>query len=218
MNLNKSILVCVLLSFSCVPQLVQGQVKYTPDHPEVKAMADAAVGFLKSRRTGMSREYRALAALAIVEHGKRYSGRVPKSDSIVKAACENIAANIDGITNENEMYFPSLATILLAETDARAYKDEIKQLLAFIQSRQEVNGSFTYVNDNNATSDTSQTQFAATCNVRSQASWLQCGREDGQRDFGMDFGCWFTQSRGLVLQIQHRWLSFSGTANCKVVA
>jgi len=161
MKATKTVSVCLFLCLACLPQIGQAQVKYSPDHPEVKAMADAAVGFLKSGRPGMSREYRALAALAIVEHGKRYSGRVPKSDSLVKAACDDIVSDIDGmIGGENEMYFPSLAMILLAETDALKYKEEIKKLLAFIKSRQEANGSFTYRSETN-TADTSQTQFAA---------------------------------------------------------
>ena len=160
MNLKKSIAVCLFLCLVGFSQFTEGQVTYSPDHPEVKAMADAGVRFLLSGRPGMSREYRALAALAIVEHGKRYQGRVPKSTPLVKSACEDIAADIDRIKNENEMYFPSLAIILLAETDALKYKDEIKELLKFMKYRQEPNGAFSYAADKN-TADTSQTQFAA---------------------------------------------------------
>jgi hypothetical protein len=160
MNLQKAVSAFLFLCIAGFSQSSEAQVTYTPDHPDVKAMADAGVAFLQSGRPGMSREYRALAALAIVEHGKRYQGRVPKSVPLVKSACEDIAADIEKIKEENEMYFPSLALILLAETDAPKYKEEIKELLKFMKFRQEPNGAFSYVTDNN-TADTSQTQFAA---------------------------------------------------------
>ena len=160
MNLQKAVSAFLFLCIAGFSQSSEAQVTYTPDHPDVKAMADAGVAFLQSGRPGMSREYRALAALAIVEHGKRYQGRVPKSVPLVKSACEDIAADIERIKEENEMYFPSLALILLAETDAPKYKEEIKELLKFMKFRQEPNGAFSYVTDNN-TADTSQTQFAA---------------------------------------------------------
>lgn len=153
----------VLIGFVCslLPSTNFGQLVYTPEHDEVKAMADAGVAFLNGTATSQSIQNRTLCSLAIVEHAKRYNGAVPKSNALVNATCQELANSINRIiNNEGEMYFPSLAIILLAETDAQAYKDEINQLLKFVESRQESNGSFTYKVETN-TSDTSQTQFAA---------------------------------------------------------
>ncbi len=134
--------------------------KYSPEHPDVKAMADKGVEFLTSGRMNNALEYRTLVAYAVVEHGKRYNGTSPKNHPLVKGACEEIVSTIEAVKVSREIYFPALALILLAETDARKYQDTIRELVTFIESRQEPNGSFTYFREQN-TCDTSQTQFAA---------------------------------------------------------
>ncbi len=151
----------IAIVFGSYPAVGASQIVYTPEHPDVKALADAGVRFLNTTRSSEALQFRTLASLAIVEHGKRYDGRVPKENAVVSATCASIVAGVDGIIqNEGEMYYPCLAIILLAETDAQAYSAEIKKLLRFVESRQEPNGSFTYKRETN-TCDTSQTQFAA---------------------------------------------------------
>lgn len=155
--------ICAILGLSIFAQdsVATAQVVYTPEHPEVKQMADAGAAFLNTTRGSQTLSYRTLASLAIVQHAKRYEGRVPRENAMVKSTCEQIAASVDDIVaDEGEMYYPSLAIILLAETNATGYREEIKKLLRFVEARQESNGSFTYKRETN-TSDTSQTQFAA---------------------------------------------------------
>ncbi len=141
-----------------------GQEKYSPDHPDVKEMADRAVATLQisTRNIGQL----ALASLAIVEHSKRYRQVVPKDDPLVKTTIESIqrmfppAPSSNNILEQEECYPPAIALILMAETDAPKYKKEIKQILEMFEKRQRPNGAFTYRQQPNS-GDTSQTQFVA---------------------------------------------------------
>ena len=139
------------------------QAVYSPEHPDVRALADDLVAYLKSAiKPNSQMNSRVLAALAIVQHSKRYNGSVPLSDPLVKQACEDAAAQVDEmIETENEMYLPCIAIILLAETNARAYREPIKKLLRFLEDRQNPNGSYTYKREGYKSCDLSQTQFAA---------------------------------------------------------
>ena len=155
----------LLLISICFPTISLGQFKYSPEHPEVKAMADRAVASLQKFNGKLPK--RTLAALAIVEHAKRYSGTIPSDNPVVKKALEEIVAEcpLEGetaktILEEPELYFPSLAIILMAETDAQKYKPQIDRMLQMMVERQRPNGAFTYLHLP-TTGDTSQTQFAA---------------------------------------------------------
>jgi hypothetical protein len=139
------------------------QAVYSPEHPDVRALADDLVNYLKSAiKPNSQMNSRVLAALAIVQHSKRYNGSVPLSDPLVKQACEDVAAQVDEmIETEEEMYLPCITIILLAETNARAYREPIKKLLRFLEDRQNPNGSYTYRREGYKSCDMSQTQFAA---------------------------------------------------------
>ena len=140
------------------PDAVQAQKRFTPEHPRVKAMADRAVGLLQQGATDHGRN--AMAALAIVEHGKRYNNKVPKDNSVVKTAVEHIRKQCEGSSfhNERETYYPAVALILLAEVDSDRNRDQIIHLLDVMKKRQEASGAYTYSNQD--TGDCSQTQFA----------------------------------------------------------
>lgn len=151
-----------LLVIACLlanPGSVLAQKKYTPEHPFVKAMADRAVKTLQGgdRKEG----HNTMAALAIVEHGKRYNEKVPRDNKVVQTAVNHIREQCKGQSfyEEKETYYPSVALILLAEVDAERNHDQILHLLAVLKKRQNPDGSFTYKGQNNA--DCSQTQFAA---------------------------------------------------------
>ena len=152
-------------AFTC--SHVTAQTKYTPDSPEVKQMADRAAAYLTNARMNNVR-YEAVGALAVVQHSKRYNASIPKDNALVKRAIGSILAkfpdaeNFDGssILEEDEMYYPSVALILLCEVDSQKYKNQIKQILKMFKNRQRPNGSFTYSHEPNS-ADTSQTQFVA---------------------------------------------------------
>ena len=152
-----------LASVFLVTPNASAQAVYNPEHPEVRALADDLVNYLKGAvKPNSQMNSRVLAALAIVQHSKRYKGSVPLSDPLVKQACEDVAAQVDEmIENEREMYLPCITIILLAETNARAYREPIKKLLRFLEDRQNPNGSYTYKNEGYKSCDMSQTQFAA---------------------------------------------------------
>lgn len=148
-----------ILAFPCI---ASAQTTFTPEHVEVKAMADKAVGYL--RASGEIGEA-TLSALAIVQYYKRYEGRVPKDNAGVNNTVNRILGMFpDGgngqIMNQGECYFPALALILLAEVDAVKYKDEIIGILKMFDERQTSTGAFTYLGQG-GTADTSQTQFVA---------------------------------------------------------
>jgi len=140
------------------PNSVLAQSKYTPEHPFVKKMADRAVATLQ--KTNGKEGHNTMAALAIVEHGKRYNNEVPSQNEVVQKAVAHIRKQCQGQSfyNEKETYYPAIALILLAEVDAARNHDQIIKLLDVLKKRQNADGSFTYKGENNA--DCSQTQFA----------------------------------------------------------
>ena len=96
------------------PDSALAQKKYTPEHPFVKEMADRAVRTLQK---GHKKEgHNTMAALAIVEHGKRYNNEVPRENKVVKSAVQHIRQQCksQSFHNEKETYYPAIALILLA--------------------------------------------------------------------------------------------------------
>ena len=142
----------------CLPNLAWAQKKYTPEHPDVKAMADKAVNVLN--RGDKQVGYNAIAALAIVEHSKRYDKVVPKNNAVVNRAVEHIRDELKGNSfyTEKETYYPAVALILLAEVDKDRNHDQIVKLLDVLKKRQQPHGAYTY--NAKDTGDCSQTQFA----------------------------------------------------------
>lgn len=155
------------------PSVARAQKKYSPDHPDVKAMCDKAMSVLTkqgsisptSRGSGAA----ALRGLAIIQYHKRYFQRVPKDIPYLNSAVEHVAGQFPkgkgdpkkkNILKEGEMYYPCLAMILLAEYDAQKYKSEIKAILNMIKDRQLGHGGHSYAHEPQ-NGDTSQTQFVA---------------------------------------------------------
>ena len=140
------------------PSFVQAQKKYTPEHPDVKKMADRAVKTLQ--KGGKDHGQNTLAALAIVEHGKRYAKKVPKGNKVVDSAVAHIRKECasGSFLRERETYYPALALILLAEVDAARNREQIGHLLDVLKERQKDHGGYTYKGKD--TGDCSQTQFA----------------------------------------------------------
>ena len=134
------------------------QAKYTPEHPFVKAMADRAVATLNSSKG--KEGHNTLAAIAIIEHAKRYYQRIPTENSVVQNAVEHVRQQCksQSFHNERETYYPAIALILLAEFNANENRKQINFLLDVLKKRQNANGSYTYKGQDN--SDCSQTQFA----------------------------------------------------------
>lgn len=166
---------CFLLFAGCLAASVaQAQEDYFPDHPVVKEMADKAVARLQNTTTSKIGE-RTLAALAIVQHSKRYTQTVPQDNPYVNRTIDLIlnqfpddpeedddhtAPNHENIMAQDEFYYPALAMILLCETNAKKYKEYVDRMLVMFEKRQRPNGAFTYYNQP-TTGDTSQTQYAA---------------------------------------------------------
>lgn len=152
----------VCLTFLAFPSFAQAQTKYTPAHPDVKAMADRAIAFLQNAKGKAG--YSAIAALAIVEHSKRYDKAVPTGNEFVNNVIKQIRQKCDdgnSFHRENEVYYPAVALILLAEFDAAGNHDQIVHLLDVIKKRQNKVGGYNYLKKGNSgASDCSQTQFA----------------------------------------------------------
>ncbi len=162
-------LASILLTLAFV-QALPAQKLYSPEHPDVEEMVNRAVEELRKIEPDNVGEA-TLGALAIVEASKRYRQEVPIDEPVVKAAIERILATFEkveenpGLTSGNvltynELYYPALALILLAEFDDVKYADQIKQLIKMFQGRQQPTGAFGYFNQDRS-GDTSQTQYAA---------------------------------------------------------
>jgi hypothetical protein len=165
----------ILLASLATTPAASAQFQYTPEHPDVEIMVTNAVSYMNSTRSQKIGES-TLKSLAIVQAHKRYFQEVPRDNAVVNATIGRILAMFPDetadeddsrpggtaitILNQDEVYFPSLATILLAEFDKVKYKEEIKRLLKALQDRQRPNGAFTYLKQPN-TADTSQTQYVA---------------------------------------------------------
>ena len=178
-NRNRSLPLLVFflapLLMLLLPSFAEAQKKYSPDHPDVKAMCDKALSVLTKKDaitpTTRGAGAAALRALAIIQYHKRYFQRVPKDDPYVELAVEHVlshfpksdgggSSNQKNILKESEMYYPCLALILLAEYDALKYKSEIKAVLKMIKERQLKHGAHSYLHEPQ-NGDTSQTQFVA---------------------------------------------------------
>lgn len=158
------VIALAVIGWSSTAHRSQAQEIYSPDHPEVKAMADRALGYIEGGSRDLAQS--TLCALAVVEHGKRYRQSVPKDHPLVTSTIQSIQGMLppneggNSLLTQDECYFPALALILLAETDARKYRNEIKHLLDAFEDRQRPNGAFTYLKQPDS-GDTSQTQFAS---------------------------------------------------------
>lgn len=186
----------IALFILLAPNMANAQKIYTPEHPEVRAMCDKAMRLLTQstlvggpRLSGIT----ALRGLAVLQYHKRYNQRVPKDDPFLKLAVDHIVSqfpNAGGdILNEQEMYYPCLAMILLAEYDSQKYKSEINAILNMIKDRQTGFGAHSYKRERDS-GDTSQTQFVALALVVAKAHGFEIDVEVARRSLD-----WFVRSQ-----------------------
>lgn len=160
-----------IAAIQCLPgwdSPANAQIRFTPDHEVVQAMAEKAAAFLgtmEGRRTGKDSSGEVtLAALTIVEVNKRYRGEIPVDNRLVQTAVtrilEELASNGgDSLLKDNSMYYPALACILLCEVNDVEFAAEIRRIVDFISNRQNEFGGWGYEHSP-AISDTSQSQYA----------------------------------------------------------
>ena len=151
-------------------QSLHGQVKYTPESPEVKEIVRKAVGNLTSTIPGITGE-KIVAALAVSQAQKRYEDEINKDHPLIRSAIESILALLpdevpEGITEQHmlrmkEVYIPALSCFLLAEVDKVRYRAQITRLVDEIQRRVRQDGAMNYMGQADDVGDTSQVQYAA---------------------------------------------------------
>lgn len=179
------------------------QKKYSPDHPDVKAMAWKAMESINSGRGG-SGGINTLKALAILECYKRYEGYVPKESAAITSTVNSIAAEIrsnGGILDHHDLYYPCLATILLMEYDDEFFAPEIEKMLRMLEERQLPNGAYGYTDKK--LPDTSQSQYVALVYFVARQHRFNFSADSAKRllqayvDFQADNGSWdYTPVKG----------------------
>ena len=125
---------------------------YTPDSPEVVAMVDRGLAYL-SKNTDPR-----LGGVCLIGLAFHKRGESPSHPRIVEA----VAACRAQLGEEREspiIYSKALAIIFLAELDANAHVDLIRQYAELLPAHQKDHGGFGYWHL--STGDTSQTQYAA---------------------------------------------------------
>ena len=148
--------------FDCSNALL-AQEEYTPEHPRVQESVQKALKFIESRGS-LSPGNQVLAALAIVESGKRYDAVVPTSHPMVLKAAETIVEDIESgkLLTEDALYYPCLSLILLCDLGGEKYREQILALLEKIVEAQEPSGAFTYRKlHGQYRGDTSQSQYVS---------------------------------------------------------
>lgn len=173
MNCNKRTaapLLRIMASFLFATTLVvtalpaYGQFEFSPDHPDVRRMAEAGAEFLAVANPG-ERGQLILSALAIVECNKRYNNMIPTDHPLVQKAVNEILtamslprSDFNSMLREDATYVPSLALILLCDVGDERYADQINALIGELQSRQHPDGGYCYLREPEH-GDTSQIQY-----------------------------------------------------------
>ena len=181
------------------------QEVYSPDHPEVRALAEGGVAFIQKGQFPKKAGEKVIAALAICECAKRYQGTIPNNNRLVVAAIEAIRNEMfsNGRVvpqggDTTTMYAPCLAVILLCLVDSEQYETEINTLLQFIYDRQLPGGSWGYAGQTvRDLGDTSQIQYVCLALWMAQKSGIQIDTKRAKRalDWLMDTqmaGGWWT--------------------------
>jgi hypothetical protein len=125
----------------------------TPDSPNVKKVVDAALKFLEGH-TDEHLGGKCLIALAFLKAGKLDH---PKVREAIEECAKIERANPDEGVLDN--YSNGLAIIFLCEASAQKHSRAIQYYLDRMKARQKKQGGWGY--KDNATGDTSQTQYAA---------------------------------------------------------
>lgn len=153
------------LVFGLFPAVVGAQVKYTPEHPEVEALARKAVAFLTENPQADHGEA-VLAAITAIEVSKRYDGEVPVDHPLVQLAVSYVLDDLSKYSKGESdrisvagIYYACLATILLSETSRDRYQNEVQTLLTMLRNRKQPAGSYGYKDD--TLGDSSQSQYVA---------------------------------------------------------
>ena len=155
-----AIAVSILLACSA-PLLAQEQ--YSPEHPRVQESVQKALKYIETQ-TALNPGNQVLAALAIVESGKRYDAVVPSSHPVVEKAAKTIVDEIESgkLLKHDSVYYPCLSLILLCDLGGEKYRKQILALLEQIVESQEPSGAFTYKKYRGQNrGDTSQSQYVA---------------------------------------------------------
>lgn len=141
------------------------QVKYTPEHPEVEALARKAVQFLSDNPQGDHGEA-VLAAITTIEVSKRYDGEVPVDHPLVQLGVSYVLDDLAKYSNGEAdrlsvagIYYACLSTILLAEVSRDKYQNEVQTLLGMLRERKQAAGGYGYEQDTQG--DSSQSQYVA---------------------------------------------------------
>lgn len=140
------------------------QHRYSPDDPEVREMVERGIEFIS---TSQYREIGAMCmhAIAICEANKRYHGEIPLDHPLVSLAVTQAARyTLDDngeTTDNNTLYEPAVASILLGIVDPELYSPNIQATLRLLENRQIPSGAWKYKIEAHPPNlgDTSQTQY-----------------------------------------------------------
>jgi hypothetical protein len=153
----------VFLLVATATTMVNGQAKFTPDHPEVQKAAKAGVEYLSAHLPQETGEA-ILAGIATIEFYKRYENYVPVDHITVQHALaqtnEAMANQESPLRNDFSVYAPALAIILYCECDDEKFAPKIQELLGALLARQNADGSYGYLGEDGI-GDTSQTQYVS---------------------------------------------------------
>lgn len=167
-----ALMITVLAGLPGFSQQVCAQ-KYSPEHPEVRAMVDQAVTFIKGNSGGGGRGDLIIQAMAVLnsyeDFGFRNDAFVQRGVQQALALVNTYAAEMENFDGNNlrnvarddddlrRMYEPCVALMLLVEFDDERYEKEIETLIEFIVRRQMSIGAWSY--NFITTGDTSQSQY-----------------------------------------------------------
>ncbi len=141
-------------------QSASAQKKHSPNDEYIETLVRKGTAYLEKNAQSDHGEA-TLAALTIVEAGKRFDREVPREHPLIQLAVKNILADLsnDGPGAGFGTYYNCLAIILLLEVNDREYQPQIEKLIEKLWEKQVSTGAFSYTKSSD--SDTSQTQYAA---------------------------------------------------------
>jgi hypothetical protein len=152
--------ICRALPLMCsaIASLAAGQLRaYTTESPEVRAMVERGVEFLRYSNVDPRLGGRCIVGLVLLKQNLDDHELVKQAIVACEEACARSPDKID-----EDIYSIGLAIVFLCELDARSYRNQIKQLVRTLQLRQKDGGGWGYPLDtlNGKTGDTSMTQYA----------------------------------------------------------
>lgn len=187
--------VIACLTLAALPATLPAQYLYTPDSPEVREMVMRGVAFIE---TSQNKDIgpQSLHAIAICEASKRYFTKIPVDNELVVRAVRAAAAytyNEKGEAHDNNtMYEPCVASILLGIVDPELYAPNLQAVLTLIENRQMPSGCWKYKVEAAPANvgDTSQTQYCCLATWFAAKSGLRVNPQMVER--ALD---WLTQTQ-----------------------